>query len=430
MRRSLLLGLLAAGSMHLAVTATAADDGFQVELTPYLWMMGVDADVTVNERKASFEQSFGDLIDNVDAGFSGLGVLSYNRWLLLGQYDYFDISTNGDDLSDRGVPVPPGGRAELELETTIGTIAAGYRFGDSDHRAVDLLIGVRELDMEPTLSFQGESRTNDTKVTDTIIMLRPSVRLSERWRFNPTLSYAVDGDSDTHFELSPQVQYQFADSFALRFGYRTLSYELESGSRSTDETPGTYRKFDGTMSGLFLGVGWTFPQRAEPAPVVAAAPPPAPAPAPPPAAPADSDRDGVPDTADRCPNTPAGSRVDKQGCECDFSVGLTFMFDSAELHDEDKRVLDDLAQRLRNASLAIGKVEGHTDSIGSAAYNQALSERRAQAVVDYLASRGIDRSRATIVGLGMSQPVADNATEAGRAQNRRVVLRRTDCDVN
>lgn len=430
MNRTSLIGLVAAGALQLPLPATATDEGFQVELTPYLWMMGVDGDVTVNDRDASFDQSFSDLIDNVDAGFSLLGVLSYNRWLLFGQYDYFDISTNGDDLGDRGVPVPPGGRAKLELETTIGTIAAGYRFGDSDRHAVDLLVGLRDLEIEPTLTFQGEARTSDSTVTDTIVMLRPSLRLSDRWRFNPTLSYAVDGDSDTHFELSPQLQYQFADSFALRFGYRSLNYELSSGSRSTSTTPGNYRKFDGDMSGLLIGVGWTFPKRAEPAPAPAVAAAPAPAPAPPPAPPADSDGDGVPDSADRCPNTPPGSRVDKQGCECDFSVSLAFTFDSAVLNDDDKRVLDQLAERLRNASLAIGTVEGHTDGIGSADYNQALSERRAQAAVDYLAGKGIDRSRATIVGLGKTQPIADNATEAGRAQNRRVVLRRTDCDGN
>ena len=71
---------------------------------------------------------------------------------------------------------------------------------------------------------------------------------------------------------------------------------------------------------------------------------------------------------------------------------------------------------------------GHTDSSGSEAYNQGLSERRAQSTVDYLATKGIDSSRLKASGAGESQPIADNKTKEGRAQNRRVVLSRTDCD--
>jgi OOP family OmpA-OmpF porin len=72
--------------------------------------------------------------------------------------------------------------------------------------------------------------------------------------------------------------------------------------------------------------------------------------------------------------------------------------------------------------------EGHTDSTGPEAFNQVLSERRAQSVVDFLAAQGVGTGRVTAVGFGESKPIADNATREGRAENRRVVLRRTDCD--
>jgi OOP family OmpA-OmpF porin len=75
---------------------------------------------------------------------------------------------------------------------------------------------------------------------------------------------------------------------------------------------------------------------------------------------------------------------------------------------------------------ATGVIEGHTDSNGADAYNQRLSEQRAKAVRDYMVSMGIDPARLEAKGYGESQPVADNATPEGRAQNRRVVLRRTD----
>ena len=74
-----------------------------------------------------------------------------------------------------------------------------------------------------------------------------------------------------------------------------------------------------------------------------------------------------------------------------------------------------------------GNAMSHTDSSGSDAYNQKLSERRAQAVVDYLAAKGVYPGRIKPIGMGLSKPIADNATEEGRAQNRRVTIRRTDC---
>jgi outer membrane protein OmpA-like peptidoglycan-associated protein len=295
------------------------------------------------------------------------------------------------------------------------------------------MVGVRDLELDAQLRLTGTidgdpvsaQRDGEANVTDTLVMLRPSIRLSETWRFNPTLSYAVAGDSDTHFELSPQFQYQFSDSFALRFGYRSLNYELEEGSEGSEN----YRAFDGDLSGLMVGVGWMFPKRqpAEPAPPPAPAPAPAPEPAP---APVDSDGDGVFDPDDRCPDTPRGTQVDRQGCPCDVTVKLTFAFDSAELTEADKQELTRVAGRLMELNWVIGDAEGHTDSVGSDAYNQALSERRARAVVDFLAAQGVDASRIRAVGRGESQPIADNGTEEGRAQNRRVVLKRTNCDAN
>jgi outer membrane protein OmpA-like peptidoglycan-associated protein len=71
-------------------------------------------------------------------------------------------------------------------------------------------------------------------------------------------------------------------------------------------------------------------------------------------------------------------------------------------------------------------IEGHTDSIGSEAYNPALSDRRAKSVFDYLTSRGVDPARLSSIGKGETMPIADNSTAEGRQQNRRVMLIRTD----
>ncbi|MFM7799409.1 MAG: OmpW family outer membrane protein, partial [Planctomycetota bacterium] len=145
-------------------------------------------------------------------------------------------------------------------------------------------------------------------------------------------------------------------------------------------------------------------------------------------APKDSDGDGVIDPNDMCPDTPRGTRVGPQGCPCDLTLKLNFDFDSAPLTAEEKAQLDAAAAELKRLNWTSGVVEGHTDSIGKDAYNQALSERRVKSVRDYLIAQGIAEGRMEPKGLGESQPVADNRTAEGRAENRRVVLRRTDCD--
>jgi small subunit ribosomal protein S13 len=96
--------------------------------------------------------------------------------------------------------------------------------------------------------------------------------------------------------------------------------------------------------------------------------------------------------------------------------------------DEDINILKGTAENLRRLNWISGVAEGHTDSVGPEDYNQRLSERRAQSVIDFLATQGIGEARIRAVGFGESKPIADNATREGRAQNRRVVLRRTDCD--
>jgi outer membrane protein OmpA-like peptidoglycan-associated protein len=99
---------------------------------------------------------------------------------------------------------------------------------------------------------------------------------------------------------------------------------------------------------------------------------------------------------------------------------IHFDFDKATIKKESYGILDDVASVLKsNPQIKKVRVEGHTDSIGSDTYNQKLSEKRANAVKDYLVGKGIEASRLEAVGYGESRPIADNKTAAGRAQNRR-----------
>lgn len=137
----------------------------------------------------------------------------------------------------------------------------------------------------------------------------------------------------------------------------------------------------------------------------------------------DSDNDGVADNADNCPNTIVGALVDDAGCGYRLT-GAHFKFDSDELNLDADTILNEVANRMQeNPGLSL-TVGGHTDSVGDEDYNMDLSERRAQAVVDYLTARGVDSSALTAVGFGSSLPVASNDTAEGRAENRRVVFNR------
>jgi OOP family OmpA-OmpF porin len=140
----------------------------------------------------------------------------------------------------------------------------------------------------------------------------------------------------------------------------------------------------------------------------------------------DTDGDGVVDRLDKCPNTPKGVKVDANGCGLTLTLEVQFDNNSATLRPESETYLDQVAAKLAELATVTGVIEGHTDSNGSAEYNQDLSERRAKSVREYLVSKGVAGSRLTAQGFGETQPLADNTTAEGRAQNRRVVLRRTD----
>ncbi|MGO4308295.1 OmpA family protein [Pseudomonas sp. KB_15] len=153
----------------------------------------------------------------------------------------------------------------------------------------------------------------------------------------------------------------------------------------------------------------------------------------------DEDGDGIFDRRDRCPDTPANTRVDHHGCPVPqypdsvksepaqsevitLSDDVLFAFNQSDLTPTAKSQLDALMSKFEDADVVSIKVVGHTDSVGSDAYNQSLSERRASSVAEYLLSQGVAPNKVTSEGKGKSQPIADNETEQGRAKNRRVDL--------
>ncbi len=126
--------------------------------------------------------------------------------------------------------------------------------------------------------------------------------------------------------------------------------------------------------------------------------------------------------AEEIKNTVPDARVERvgEGIVVEFNSNVLFGFDQSNLSNEAKTNLDKLVLVLNNYSDTDIELQGHTDSSGSMSYNQALSERRANAVSDYLVSNGISLNRLTIKGFGEELPKYENDTAEGRAQNRRV----------
>ncbi len=227
------------------------------------------------------------------------------------------------------------------------------------------------------------------------------------------LQTAVGGRAAVRAEIAYRADFN-DDSFAANGGPDWAGYP-----HSQEES---------SFGDVLASVGVVIPLGPEPtAPV---------APAPPPAAPScadlDSDGDGVNDCDDRCPDSQPGQTIGPDGCPVPVSIdlkGVNFDFDKSTLRPDAVSILNEAIEILKRYPELKVEVAGHTDSKGTDAYNQALSERRATAVYDYLTSNGIDSSRLVGPnGYGESRPIAPNTNDDGsdnpdgRARNRRTEL--------
>ena len=137
--------------------------------------------------------------------------------------------------------------------------------------------------------------------------------------------------------------------------------------------------------------------------------------------PLDTDGDGVYDHRDKCPETPAGAKVNAQGCWVLEEV--LFDTDKSVIKTLAFSILDEVVKVLKkNPGLRV-ELGGHTDSVGTAVYNMKLSQKRANAVKAYLVNMGIDAQRLSTAGYGLTKPVASNDTVEGRSLNRRVEIK-------
>jgi len=139
--------------------------------------------------------------------------------------------------------------------------------------------------------------------------------------------------------------------------------------------------------------------------------------------PIDSDNDGIADYLDKCPNTPNGVKVNKNGCPISFNFDIQFGANSAKIESQFIPKIKKFADFLKSNPAYHAEIQGYTDSLGNNTYNVLLSQKRAKAVYEQLLKLGIDKDRLTWAGYGAKNPIAPNNTKAGREKNRRVVAK-------
>jgi len=198
-----------------------------------------------------FNKKFSDIVNKVDMAGCLLGIAQKGRLLLFAEADYFDLST-GQVM----IPSSPAG-GKIESKLFIGEFAVGMQVdGWADKQTFDILVGMRYTSLDNTLTVnQVATFSKTTTLKDPMLLIRPSLPIFpskvDGLRFNPMFGGGAGGDSKYVWEMQPEIQYQFTDHVAGRFGYRRVGYHFEGN-------PNTQNELDLRLAGLLVGVGVTW----------------------------------------------------------------------------------------------------------------------------------------------------------------------------
>ena len=302
------------------------------------------------------------------------------------------LSSFSNDSRDRGFKIFAGKKLNQYFAVEGGyfdlgkynfsatTPANGFVTGESRYRGINLDL-VAELPLSQRISVLGRLGGQYT-------------RTGTSFRGNgiavPANRYS--GDSDFGGKAGLGLEFKFNEALAMRAEYERSRVNDALGRRGNVDliSVGLVYKLGRPTTAAYVAPA---PAPMAEAPVVVAAPTPAPAPAP----------------------QPTSEKVS-------FAAEALFDFDKAVVKPDGKAALDDMLTKLQGMNTEVMVAVGHTDSVGTDAYNNKLSLRRADAVKAYLVSKGLDAARLYTEGKGETQPVADNGTAEGRAKNRRVVI--------
>ncbi len=244
-----------------------------------------------------------------------------------------------------------------------------------------------------------------------------------------TMNRHFANNSDGAFvDAGAGVKIPFTEDLALKL---ETVYMLKHNFNSAGNTWG-----DSNLA-VLAGLNFAFGSKAAPTPVTEPEQTPEPETTPEPVD-GDDDNDGVLNSVDKCPTTPSGDKVDADGCTivealpvvaetkaepvCPPKVNLhiNFEFDSAKVDEDSLERVEKFSEFLKCTPEYKAKIIGHTDSVGSDAYNQKLSQKRADAVRNMIVKDGVPSDKISTDAKGESQPIATNKTKEGRAQNRRI----------
>lgn len=244
MRRNL-LGICALLVPTLFTQPASAESGWSGQITPYVWASGLGGDIAPfrGAPTVSFDKSFSDVLEDLDAAFFLSGFARKDRFVLLGDISYSSSSKDGT--------VPPGLPASGELRQRSMTLAAGYRAIANEDMTLDVLAGARLWSIKGEVSVAGGAvrASADKDFTDPILALRGSFRLAPRWSATVYLDAGGFGVGSEHTSQALiTANYQLNDNLYVSAGYRHLDVEYDSG--------GT--RLDVTMAGPLFGITWRF----------------------------------------------------------------------------------------------------------------------------------------------------------------------------
>jgi len=345
-----------------------------------------------------------------------------------------------------GLAMAQGASAQEFDDRWYLTGSAGFNFQDSDRGTSDAPFGTIGLGkfISPNWSLDGELNyqkptfdsnedLNWSQYGVSLDLRRHFISDARSW--NPYLLFGVGYQRSEEEYTFPQFSERKDGNLAAKIGAglqttfdQRVAVRAEVAYRADFDDQSVAAPNEDWFGDVLASIGVVIPLG--PAPV--AAPPPAPAPAAPSCADLDDDGDGVNNCDDKCPGSQAGQAIGPDGCPVPVSIdlkGVNFDFDKATLRPDAVAILAEATEILKRYPDLRVEVAGHTDSKGTDAYNQKLSERRAQAVYDYLTSNGIAASRLVGPnGYGESRPIAPNTNPdgsdnpEGRAKNRRTEL--------
>ena len=306
-------------------------------------------------------------------------------------------------------PTIGGVYTEGNTGTDRGYANAGLNFG---FNLFDSFIDQVEIGFTNTLDQVDYENGTSTNVTRTFTNLIKEYSLTDN-----TSLYSLVGIGYEFFSNDDDLSNEnsFFGNYGLGIKYKiSEQVALKLDARHMIET-------DHGDNNLSYNVGLSVPfgEVAKAAPVVAAVAPVV-AKVAPVEAPKDSDSDGVIDSLDECPNTMAKSKVDSVGCMTLVNLNINFDTNKSNIKDSYNTRIVEFANMLKANPKLKATIGAHTDSVGSDAYNQKLSERRAASTVEALKALKVNPAKIKAVGYGETKPTASNATVEGRAENRRV----------